>query len=201
MKLRFVYAKNVGPDRKKGLWRWLKAQVIGQGIVLWTGFLAIVRFDWKSLRFNFRHVEVWFPDEDGEFIYEAGRRILLVIKGQMFSSTTRGDATGVRFAPASEVLKHPSRWMYQEFEVDAVAYRDMYLAAQSQVGKKYDYLGLFTGFFLLAPYLQNDNERYCSDVCGWLAWIGGMLKKRFWILSPRRLAKIMGGELHELKGA
>ena len=206
MRIRIVFTKNIGPSIKKGFWRCVKAQAIGQGIVIWTGILALVRFDWKSLKFNYRHVSMWFPDEDGLFQEANGwytDKLTDEFLGQCFSSTTRGDAEGVRFAPASKVLKHPERWMIGEVEVSHDSYMDMLLFAHMETGKKYDYLGLFTGFFLLAPYLQNDKKRYCSDVVMWLGSIGKIFKKRLWIISPRRLARVWVakyGELRELKG-
>ena len=88
--------------------------------------------------------------------------------------------------------------MYKEVEVSDEKYKIMYEATQGEIGKKYDYLELGTGFFMLAPYLQNDDERYCSDICMWLAWLGGIIKKRLWIVSPRVSAKLIPGELKEV---
>ena len=164
--------------------------------------MAAARFDFKALKFNFDHVATQFPDENGKFVtgrrksnhrYVSSGMYLHSMKykyvGQCFSSTTRGKWTGVRFAPANEVLKHPERWKGIEAEVSEEEYNDMLTAAEGEVGKKYDYSGLFTGFFMLAWYLQNDKERFCSDIIAWLAWIGKMLKKRIWIISPRTFAR------------
>jgi len=217
MKIRFVFARNVGPDRKNGFWRWVKANAIGQGIVIWTGVLAVVRLDWKSLKFNFRHVEVWFPDDDGNFAEcetvgdgscktiptDEGNTFTITISnyemkflGQCFSSTTRGDAEGVRFAPASEVLKHPERWDYIEFEITKESYFNAKWWMDAWVGRKYDFAGLF-GFFL--PWnSEQAGKFYCSEICSEIAWTLELTKKLHKRISPRRLAKVLGGDVKSL---
>ncbi len=196
MKIRFIYHK--GQDS------W-----VGKGIVYWTFFLALVRFDWKSLKFNFSHVEIHFPDEDGEF--RIGKRknnaryvstglylnpMKYRYRGRCFSSTTRGDAEGVRFAPASEVLHHPDRWMYQEHEVDDEIVKVAGPVMRFITGYKYDFAGLF-GFFL--PWNPEKPDRYyCSELCAWLAWQFRLVHQWHKRISPRRLAKVLGGELKPL---
>ena len=54
MKIRFIYHHG-------------KDSLVGRGIVAWTWILALARLDFKSLKNNFSHVEIWFPDESGEF--------------------------------------------------------------------------------------------------------------------------------------
>ncbi len=164
---------------------------IDVGISVWTGLLAVVSLDFKRLRYNYSHVELWFPDEGGnfiddEFVVPKSRYYL----GTCFSSTMRGNAKGVRFAPASEVLRHPENWDYTQDWVPDERYDIMYQAALGEVGKEYDFAGVFTGFFMLAPYLQNDKKRYCSDICYWLKFKAGLIKKRLWIISPRRAAEL-----------
>ncbi len=202
MKIRFVYFNG-------------KDSLVGKGIKAWTWILALARLDFESLKYNFSHVECWFPDEDGNF--ETTRRVMIpcpdnkpgcctchyriddILAGQCFSSTTRGDAEGVRFAPASEVLKHPERWMYQEFEVDEDRVTNaIEQCKKTEAGKPYDFAGIF-GFFV--PWnLQAAEKWYCSEICSYLAWdfglTGDRLIKR---ISPRRLAKVLGAELKELK--
>lgn len=194
MKIRFIYHKG------KDSW-------VGRGIVVWTWILALVRCDFKSLKFNFSHVEIWFPDEKypnyyngfggqddwSTMIHKAKRHSWY---GQCFSSTTRGDAEGVRFAPAAEVLHHPGRWMYQEYEVTAEGVVLMMPWFKDMVGRKYDYAGLF-GFFL--PWNpQKEDREYCSELSAWVAWSLKILRKRHKRISPRRLAKVLGGELKSL---
>jgi len=80
------------------------------------------------------HVENWSPDEDGEFIniqthYNFIRNESSINKffyGQMFTSTMRqnaanGNTDGIVMRPASDILTHPERWMYSEFDVPKAA--------------------------------------------------------------------------------
>lgn len=186
MKIRFIYFKG-GKD-----------SLIGKGIVSWTWLLALVRFDFKSLKHNFSHVELWLPDEDGIFIMNNIGAHLVGSQycGQCFSSTTRGDSKGVRFAPAPEVLKHPDRWVYQEYEVEEEDVEDVMEVYSSMVGWKYDFAGVF-GFFIPFP-LQDPEKYYCSELCAQIAYLLKLTKwhKR---ISPRRLAKVLGGQIKELK--
>ncbi|KKN35455.1 hypothetical protein LCGC14_0783580 [marine sediment metagenome] len=202
-KIRYVFYM---PVWRKGQW---KDNFIGYGIAIWTFALNCWKPKmWKYIRKHFfSHVEMWFPDEDGKFITMTPEidlepfaiNSVPQFTGQCFSSTMR-DAQGVRFALASEVLRNPRRWWYIEATVTDTRYELMLLLAKRQEGKPYDKWGLFTGFFMLAPYLQNDDERYCSDVCAWLAWMANILPKRLWIISPRRFAWLLVKNLNrELK--
>lgn len=158
---------------------------LDDGISIWTWILAAVSLGWDRLKYGFSHQEKWFPNRDGVFEF------LGVPVGECFSSTTRGDAEGVRFAPAAKVLKHPERWLVIEREVTDGEYYEMLWAARREIGKKYDYWGLVTGFFMMAKFLQNDKKWYCSDICMYLDFVAGLLKKRLWIVSPRRAAAIL----------
>ncbi len=179
----------------RSLYHKAQGKPIDIGISAWTWFLAAVSFAWKRLKYNYSHMSVWFPDGDGNFgsadicgvIDPFGNNFF---KGQCFSATMRGAAKGVRFAHAREVLRHPENWDYTQEWVTDEQYEIMLIAAEGEVGKDYDFLGVFTGFFMLAPYLQNDKKRYCSDICCWLKWKAGIIKKRLWIISPRRAAAL-----------
>ena len=163
--------------RKQINYHFHKAQFDGRllddAISIHTWALAVVRFGWGDLKYNFDHVELEFVD-----------RYLC------FTSTLRG-SDGVRFLPTKEVLRNPDRWRTITTWVEPAVEKNLFKLAQGEVGKKYDKLGILTGFFLLAPYLQNDKRRYCSDIVGWLAWKAGQLEKRYWIVSPRRLAGLL----------
>ncbi len=159
-----------------------KAQFDGRflddAISIHTWLLAAASLRWNDLKYNYDHVEIEFVD-----------RYLC------FSSTLRGKSKGVRFLPSKEVLKNPARWETIVTWVKPEMEKKLFGAAQGEVGKKYDKWGILTGFFLLAPYLQNDIERYCSDIIGWLAHIQGILRWRYWIVSPRRLAGLIAKAL------
>ncbi len=179
-----------------------KAAVDGKwlddAISIYTGIFPC---NWGTKGYS--HVECWFADENGEFeILDPEPQHCgddnwdVKYAGQCFSSTTRGDAKGVRFAPASEVLRHPERWDYQEFEVKGKTLRIIKGWCALQVGLKYDFAGLF-GFFL--PFnIHNERRWYCSEVCGYTAYLFSLIKHRKRI-SPRRLSKVLGGEIKNLK--
>ena len=188
MKLRSLYHKGTG----EGIFS------VGRWIILWTGFLGLFHSRWKSLPFNYSHEELWIPDDKGFFhspwVQVADKRIRYY--GQCFSSTTRGDAEGVRFAPASEVLKHPERWDYIEFEVDDEWWADYLDEMKQEVGKKYDFMGI-SGFIL--PFgQQDDNKWYCSEIC---CWVKNMLTVTSFDppISPRRSAMLLAKDWGEPK--
>ena len=169
-----------------------KDSLVGRGIVLWTWVLGLF-YNWKVLKYNFSHVEVWLPDEYDEFIGDTTEPDIGCFVSECFSSTTRGTANGVRFAPASVVLKHPERWSYIEVKVDPERLEVALAEARKLVGKKYDFWALF-GFFNPFP-IQDDKRWYCSEICNWFKVLCGIgwREKR---ISPRRsaynMAKIWG---------
>lgn len=176
---------------------------IGKAIVAYSWLLALVRLDFKSLKHHYSHVEAWWPDEHRGFKYKTtiGQRIWM-IEGYCFSSTTRGSYNGVRIAPAAEVLKHPERWAYIEIDVTQ-AHLDAFKAyAESRVGRKYDYWGIF-GFFL--PFnTEKAADDYCSETVtrgAVEAYIISVLALGWWKfrISPRRLAKVLSKLFHEPK--
>lgn len=182
MKLRSVYHTAQGE----------KFFSVGRWIILWTGFLAMFYKKGKALKYNFSHEELWIPDEDmqgcPDFSYEGKGTGETVYRGQCFSSTTRGGAKGVRFAPASEVLKHPERWRYIEFEVDDEAWEALLPLMEHWVGTKYDFLGI-AGFFGLNAF-QDECKWYCSEICGWAkSYLG--VESAVHPISPRRSAMLL----------
>ncbi len=201
-RIRILFYKAKFPD----------GHIIDDGISLWTGFLALISFGWNRLKYNYSHVEVWLPDEDGRFFGCGHRRggaasissnddetfsatvnlplYELEYYGQCFSSTTRGKWNGVRFAPASQVLTHPDRWDYIECEVDKDGLELALELARIQVGKAYDYKGIIPGFFW--PWnIHNKNKWYCSELCSWFANICDLTEKWHERISPRKLAHVL----------
>ena len=177
---------------------------IGKWIVGWTWVLGLL-YDWKVLKYNYSHESLWFPDEDGDFdclnrgdiCAELNSKSVRFL-GQCFSSTTRGGAKGVRFAPASEVLKHPERWEYIEFEVSDYEYEKLIERAWRRVGLKYDFLAVATGF--ISPIAWQDEQRwYCSEICCYLKYGAQVISKLWKRISPRRSAYIMAKKYHEPK--
>ena len=147
---------------------------------------------WLPLTLNFGNLH-WLGFKDDYYIEGITNRY----QGQCFSSTTRGNANGVRFAPASEVLKHPERWEYIEVEVDTERLEVAEDEATLLIGRKYDYAALF-GF--LQPFdTQNEKKWYCSEICMWFAHLVRATKKRHKRISPRRAAYILAKLYHEPK--
>ena len=159
-------------------------------------------YNWKLLKYNFSHEEIWLPDKEYNRIHNTFGDGFVAEKtggsanfnfcgyiGECFSSTTRGAADGVRFAPASEVLKHPERWSYIEFEVDPERLEVALEESKKIVGLKYDFWGVF-GF--IQPFAFQDPKKYfCSELCDWFKVLCGIHPKRQKRVSPRRSAYLL----------
>ena len=172
MKIRFVFHK---PKCERG---------IGKAIVAWTWFLGLF-YNWRVLKYNYSHVEVWLPDAKGHFQEVASCDGNFPFFGQCFSSTTRGTANGVRIALASDVLHNPYRWDYIEVIVDPERCEVALAESQKLIGLRYDFWGIF-GFLNPFP-VQDDKRWYCSELCNWFAALCGITNREKRI-SPRRLA-------------
>ncbi len=201
---------------------------IGKWIVAWTFVLGLF-YNWKVLKYNFSHEEIWVADENGEFVNDNQSPIIGMtynrILGHCFSSTTRGDANGVRFAPASDVLgKHPKRWFYIEWECEKNKFDKAMEKARNRVGRKYDFRGV-SGFVNPLPYIgraaakllrmdkatkwcesrmQNPDKDYCSELSNLFKFWCGVWKSIILVISPRcsayLLAKKTGCEPQPLVG-
>ncbi len=184
-KIRFVFHN---PKGERG---------IGKAIVAWTWLLGCL-YNWKVLKYNFSHVEIHLPDEDGYFQTHQGEKNI-GFTGLCFSSTTRGDANGVRFALASEVLHHADRWSYIECDVDPERLEVALEEAKKLIGGGYDY-GYVLSF--VQPFIvQKDADWACSEIIDWFAFlcrVAGIDKihKR---VSPRRFAYLLAKKHGEPK--
>ncbi len=198
MKIRFVFHKPLG---ERG---------IGKAIVAWTWILGLF-YNWRVLRYNYSHVEIWIPNEGGWFtdykVIDRERlhrgkddfwgwgKTIESYGGACFSSTTRGKWEGVRLAFASTVLGHPERWNYIECEVDPERLEVAIAETNKLMGRKYDYLGIF-GFFV--PFnIQSRKRWYCSEICSWFGYLCRITTKRNKRISPRRLAYILSKDYGE----
>ncbi len=151
MRIRFIFHKG-------------KDSLVGRGIIAWTGFLALF-YNWRLFKYPFSHEEVWIPNNVGKFD-TTGMPITDSFYGLCFSSTTRGDWNGVRFAPANEVVgKHPDRWDYIEVDVDEEHLEVALAEGKRLVGAKYDFAGIFG--FIQPILIQDDKKWYCSEICDW----------------------------------
>ncbi len=189
MRIRFLYHKPAG---ERG---------VGKLIVGWTWLLALISLQFKRLKYDYSHEEIWLSYViEGYSIFAFGfggvnywkaedRTETPIYIGECLSSTTRGGAAGVRFAPAAEVLKHPERWDYIECEVDGERLRVAIDEAQRLVGARYDYWGLF-GFLNPFP-IQHSRQWYCSELCDWFKVLVRLKSKRHKRISPRRAAELL----------
>ena len=181
-------------------------KLLDNGISLWSKTLAFVRGDWKALKYNYSHMEIWLEEQEGygfasvEFNDTGTAPETIHYLSHCFSSTTRGSANGVRFAPASEVLKHPERWDYIEIDTSGVPWMyDKFTIdwAKEQVGKAYDYKGIL-GFFWPKAF-DHPDKWYCSEIC-----MRFLCKMRlvcfFRRISPRRSARVLAAKFGEPRG-
>ena len=137
------------------------------------------------------------PDEQGRFYdfkpvgkYRVENAHQHIFRGRCFSSTTRGDANGVRFAPAFSVVgKHPDRSDYIEVDVDAERLEVAVQEAERLVGADYDY-GYILSF--LQPFVfQKKSDWACSEICDWFKKLCRIIPKRHKRISPRRSAYLL----------
>ena len=189
----------------RSLYHKAEAKPVSMAIVGLTWIYALFYGKRKALKYNYSHEELWKPDDKGRLY--GGQDLFKFIQpdgcfyraGQCFSSTTRGNAKGVRIAPASEVLHHPERWEYIEFEVDDELFNKTWPDFEKMAanGIKYDFKGVVLGF--TSPHnIQDPAKWYCSEVCVFAKSIWGVTKR--WLrISPRRSAFEMAKKYHEPK--
>lgn len=120
------------------------------------------------------HVEIWIP-QDG-CIFEAGEDAAgrKIYSGNCYSSTMgqiRSKNTigsGVRKASAADILKHPQRWYYCEFECsDEKTYEKLIMGMEKDVANNQGYdTKLIWSFFWIRRNSQGDKNKYiCSEFC------------------------------------
>ena len=152
------------------------SRIIGE-----VGWLAnrkdILKYCGRKILISHEEVEFcdrWYPCPDALFevgtIFPQQEYIPCpaCVKGVLFSSATRGNKTGVRFAPSSEVLKNPERWISIAVQLPDEVEQRMFDAAKSIEGAGYDYIGVL---FKLTPFdiFQAWWRWYCSEACNWIA--------------------------------
>ena len=88
---------------------------LDDGIGIWTLTVNTIRWVWKigtMVKYYCSHLEIWTPDEHGN--YEVDGKYV----GTCWTSTMRGkDENGCVKRPASQVLTHPKRWFYGEWQI------------------------------------------------------------------------------------
>ena len=115
-----------------------------------------------------------------------------------FSSSSRfyngsdRKSNGTRWINADVLFKHPGRWRVWEFDFMR-SEDEMIEVANSLLGKKYDWIGIFA-FITLFGYPNNKNKWYCSEAV-WKV-VMGWWKRR---ISPRRLWKELMKSIYEAR--
>lgn len=71
---------------------------------------------------------------------------------------------GVREVPLVDWILDKREWAYRDF---AIWPREVIDIARTQVGKKYDWTGIFA--FVLQREWQDDRAWFCSELIGWAA--------------------------------
>lgn len=89
---------------------------------------------------------------------------LIFSDGTSFSSSSRDG--GVRFKQVKYVS---GRWDVMLFETEYEV--EMRQWCDSQLGKKYDYLGILSHVIML-PFIQDNSRWYCSEICSAALQIG-----------------------------
>ena len=182
----------------------IDGKAIDNLIAFWTGLWPS---NWGTRQFS--HMEIEFCDRTELPNGEIGFSTIGLDNGLCFSSATRGGKTGVRFAPSSEVLKHPERWWYLEKMLPDEIEQKMFNEASKIIGAKYDYFAILgycapqrilSGFLKLVgakvaaeaieAKLQDSKKWYCSEVVNHVLWKGSLLDKSYrW--SPRATSRLI----------
>jgi hypothetical protein len=141
----------------------------------------------------YSHVELEFCDRwfnEPPFFSPLTRKGIYA-RGICFSSATRGGKTGVRFAPSSEILKHPERWDYHEETLPDDQEQQLFDECSKLIGAKYDYIGCFAKITPWTSWMQMVERWYCSEVVLYVLWLVKLLAKKLrW--SPRAMSKLFG---------
>ncbi len=172
-------------------------------IVNWL--ITIWTMSWYS------HTEIWTPDEQGYFDYEAVRRrysddeyevVDTGFLGTCWTATMRGKANGTVKRDASGVLKHPEHWDYIEIEVTDKQQEILvwWLDKKVKANKGYAKRDLLK--FVSPVHFPDQIRDICSEL-GNNALVVILVLLGFGIISPKKLAKKLiklGHEIKPLKG-
>jgi len=140
------------------------------------------------------HCEIWIPHSDilgdGPETYK-----FYAFFGTCYTSTMDGDNNGSVKRPANEILKHPERWYYFEYEVydEAFDYMVKWMETQVVNNQGYDKRDIAKFFLPIRKQNPNDFQKICSGFC-WvslfriLRWVPFRTKKMDDLPSPLLLA-------------
>lgn len=182
----------------------------------WRNFLKTRRIrlvddaiSWWSWPWNigtgpYAHVEVWLPDKTGNYSHTdkwVGFSWLdrTIYTGTCYTSTLRDNYRGTCKRPASQVLKHPERWDYMEFDVPEDLYYAMKAWMETQVenNKGYDKKAIISFFW--PKRFHNADKFICSEFCQIAAVYAGILHLPYQVVSPRKLSRMLLGKMQRIK--
>jgi len=142
------------------------------------------------------HEELWFPDiNDFGSIGNFNGDCWTSTMGQIRSKNTVG--SGVRVAPAVDILKHPHRWFYAKFWISQFWLNEIRVRIQIELenNKGYD-KAMILNFFL--PLGIGEKDKWiCSEFCNHhlkLDITSGITDK----MSPLRTAKTLHNEGYDM---
>jgi hypothetical protein len=166
-----------------------------------------LKLAWKCLKNRYSHVEVWRPDEDGNFAVPYTCNEMLAgdktswnrYTGTCFTSTMRSDNNGTVVRPAQGILgKHPERWDVTEaIECDDRKYAAAMEWSQWQADHNAGYnkatiANMFNPF--RKTVISNNpldtppvRKNICSVAAQGFCWMSGLFDK-WYIWSPLKLA-------------
>ncbi|KKN05789.1 hypothetical protein LCGC14_1083850 [marine sediment metagenome] len=215
MKVRFLFYK------AKFEWRSFlktrKIHLIDDAINVWTLLINLPGVVWQERSWNvkkwgkavwqfikecYSHVEVWLPDEYGRFYDEAeslGHFPVHAYFGTCYTSTMRDDEKGTCSRPASEVIKHPERWEYKEFDITPWQYHIglVWMQKQVKLNKGYGFKN-YGRFFGLGKIIYDRWKNICSQFTHNYAVMVFIFSMPFKIVSPRRLSRLLPGKMQRL---
>ncbi len=195
MKIRFLFYR--AKFEFRNFLRTRQIRLMDDLISAWT-------WPWNIGTGPYGHAEVWTQGKVDGYpcftVQHIGARNLAYV-GTCYTSTLRDNYKGTCKRPASEVLKHPERWDYIEFDLP----EDLYYATlawmeiQVENNQGYDKKAIISFFW--PKRFHNADKFICSEFCYRAAIEAGILPfgKPNTVPSPRRLSKMLQGKIVRLK--
>lgn len=160
-------------------------------------------FNWNTPPYS--HVELWIPNDQGNFLnYDRNDTNILKVGyygkksefvGQCFTSSMRSamgikSRNGTCIRPASDILKHPDRWDYQEIELTDKQYSDLLetidVLVKSNAG--YDEKAIISFFNPFGRWPRSSAMGICTEVV-WYALVMIDVLKCIKVFTPRRFSR------------
>ena len=190
-------------------------KLVDNGIAAWTQLIHSWRLLNKEQRAiilkGFSHEEIWLPDERGSFEFGYFRiyHDRHYYNGTCYTSTmgqlrdkNAPASNGTVKRPASEVLKHPGRWCFAEFEIRASSYTLLEAYLKREVANNRGYGKKDIGKFFGLGFMSDPNRNICSELGNNAMITADILEGLFRVVSPLMSALLVvkaGYKIQELK--